>query len=379
MRPTIRNAVILFGSTLSVMAGAIVTPALPYISKNFSEISNIEFLTKLILSLPPLFIAIFSPIAGYLFERFGRKPVLVASSFLYGIAGTTGYYLNDIYLILIGRALLGVAISALMTGFIVVIGDLFTGDKRNKLIGLQGAIMSFGGVVYLLIGGVLADVSWNVPFLAYAVSIIVGLLLLIYLDETSSPTVEKITLRTSFNLKLVLILLSAVFVMICYLMVPTQLPFLINYNFPQFPAKKIGLMISVWIMFSSIASLFYPKIKSILAFRQIYMLGFLIWAAGHILILFASSITILIFSLILLGVGNGFVVPNLKAHILTISTENNRGINSGFLTTALYVGQFLSPIVVQPMFSFGNIPQIFAFFGFFMIIIAITYIFTKNL
>jgi len=379
MRPTIRNAVILFGSTLSVMAGAIVTPALPYISKNFSEISNIEFLTKLILSLPPLFIAIFSPIAGYLFERFGRKPVLVASSFLYGIAGTTGYYLNDIYLILIGRALLGVAISALMTGFIVVIGDLFTGDKRNKLIGLQGAIMSFGGVVYLLIGGVLADVSWNVPFLAYAVSIIVGLLLLIYLDETSSPTVEKITLRTSFNLKLVLILLSAVFVMICYLMVPTQLPFLINYNFPQFPAKKIGLMISVWIMFSSIASLFYPKIKSILAFRQIYMFGFLIWAAGHILILFASSITILIFSLILLGVGNGFVVPNLKAHILTISTENNRGINSGFLTTALYVGQFLSPIVVQPMFSFGNIPQIFAFFGFFMIIIAITYIFTKNL
>lgn len=361
------------------MAGAIVTPALPYISKNFSEISNIEFLTKLILSLPPLFIAIFSPIAGYLFERFGRKPVLVASSFLYGIAGTTGYYLNDIYLILIGRALLGVAISALMTGFIVVIGDLFTGDKRNKLIGLQGAIMSFGGVVYLLIGGVLADVSWNVPFLAYAVSIIVGLLLLIYLDETSSPTVEKITLRTSFNLKLVLILLSAVFVMICYLMVPTQLPFLINYNFPQFPAKKIGLMISVWIMFSSIASLFYPKIKSILAFRQIYMFGFLIWAAGHILILFASSITILIFSLILLGVGNGFVVPNLKAHILTISTENNRGINSGFLTTALYVGQFLSPIVVQPMFSFGNIPQIFAFFGFFMIIIAITYIFTKNL
>lgn len=361
------------------MAGAIVTPALPYISKNFSNINNIEFLTKLILSLPPLLIALFSPIAGYLFERYGRKPILVASSFLYGIAGTTGFFLNDIYLILVGRALLGIAISALMTGFIVVIGDLFSGDSRNKLIGLQGAIMSFGGVVYLLIGGVLADINWNMPFLAYAVSFIVGILLLIYLDETSSPSTEKISLKTNLNLKLVLILLSAIFVMICYLMVPTQLPFLINYNFPQFPAKKIGLLISVWILFSSIASLTYPKIKSKFAFRQIYMFGFFIWSVGHILLLFSDSFAILICSLIFLGVGNGFVVPNLKAHILTISSDHNRGINSGLLTTTLYVGQFMSPIVVQPMFSFANIPQVFGIFGILMLIIAFSYIFTKNL
>ncbi|MCX8055918.1 MAG: MFS transporter, partial [Ignavibacteria bacterium] len=118
MKTTIRNAVILFGSTLSVMAGAIVTPVLPYITRNFSNIDNIEFLTKLILSLPPLFIAIFSPVSGYLFEKFGRKPILIIAAILYGIAGTTGYYLNDIYFILVGRAFLGIAISALMTGFI---------------------------------------------------------------------------------------------------------------------------------------------------------------------------------------------------------------------------------------------------------------------
>jgi len=379
MKTIIRNAVILFGSTLSVMAGAIVTPALPYITQNFSNIDNIEFLTKLILSLPPLFIAIFSPISGYLFEKFGRKSILVFASILYGIAGTTGYYLRDIYLILLGRAFLGIAISALMTGFIVVLGDLFEGEKRNKFIGLQGAIMSFAGVIYLLLGGVLADINWSFPFIAYFVSIIVGVLLLFFLDETSYKTETRRQVQFSFNLKTSLIYLSAIFVMICYLMVPTQLPFLINSQFPDFPASKIGLLIAVWIMFSSFSSLIYPKIKNKVPFRYVYMLGFFIWGFGHLLILFSSNLVLLVASLIFSGLGNGLVVPNLKSHILAHSTENNRGINSGLLTTALYVGQFLSPIVVQPMFQYANISQIFPIFGILMFVISFVYIFSNKI
>ncbi|MCX8055454.1 MAG: MFS transporter [Ignavibacteria bacterium] len=379
MKTTIRNAVILFGSTLSVMAGAIVTPALPYITQNFSNIDNIEFLTKLILSLPPLFIAIFSPISGYLFEKFGRKPILIIAAILYGIAGTTGYYLNDIYFILVGRAFLGIAISALMTGFIVVLGDLFDGEKRNKFIGIQGAIMSFAGVIYLLLGGLLADINWNVPFITYAVSIIVGILLLFFLDETSHKTQTRQQVQFSISLKTSLIYLSAIFVMICYLMVPTQLPFLINYQFPNFPASKIGLLIAIWIMFSSLSSLFYPKIKNRVPFRYVYMIGFFIWGFGHLLIYFSSNLVMLVASLIFSGLGNGLVVPNLKSHILAHSTEYNRGINSGFLTTALYVGQFLSPIVVQPMFQYANISQIFPIFGILMFLISIVYIFTNKI
>ncbi len=379
MKTTIRNAVILFGSTLSVMAGAIVTPALPYITYDFSDIDNIEFLTKLILSLPPLFIAIFSPISGYLFERFGRKPILIFAAILYGIAGTTGYYLNDIYLILVGRALLGIAISALMTGFIVVLGDLFEGEKRNKFIGIQGAIMSFAGVIYLLLGGLLADINWNVPFITYAVSIIVGILLLFFLDETCRASETKQRVHFSFNLKTSLIYLSAIFVMICYLMVPTQLPFLINSQFPDFPASKIGLLIAIWIMFSSISSLFYPKIKNRVAFRYVYMIGFAIWGFGHLLVLFSSNLVLLVSSLIFSGLGNGLVIPNLKSHILAHSTENNRGINSGLLTTSLYVGQFLSPIVVQPLFQYANISQIFPIFGILILVISFVYIFANKI
>ncbi len=370
----IRNVIILFGSTLSVMAGAVVTPSLPGITDYFSGVGNIEFLTKLILSVPPLFIAIFSPIAGYLFEKYGRKNVLVFSSLLYGISGTTGFYANNIYLILIGRALMGVSIAGLMTGFIVVVGDLFKGDKVSKFIGIQGAIMSLGGVVYLVLGGALADISWNIPFLVYGIAVVVAIGLYFFLDETNSYSKDKALSKIKFSPKVLLINVSAIFVMICYLITPTQLPFLIKSNFPNSSASMLGILLALWIFLSSVASMYYAKIRLAMSFRYIYMLGFVIWAVGFILTYFATSIPILALSLAISGAGNGLVVPNLKAHILNISDITDRGRQSGFLTMSLYIGQFLSPILVQPLLGFTDISAVFAIFGILLAVAPLLYL-----
>jgi len=128
----LRNITILVSSTLTVMAGAIIAPALPEISRNFSYLSNAEFLSKLILTLPALMTALFAPVAGYFTDRSGRKRVLLFSLILYAIAGTTGAYLSSIYLILAGRALLGMAVGALMTSVVTLIGDYFDGIERSR-------------------------------------------------------------------------------------------------------------------------------------------------------------------------------------------------------------------------------------------------------
>jgi len=374
MKEKIRNIIILFGSTLSVMAGAVITPILPAMTEHFSNVEDVEFLTKMMISLPPLFISIFSPISGYLLERFNRKPVLISSAILYGIAGTSGFYLNNIELILIGRALFGIAISGIVAGFIVVIGDLFNGPNMNKFIGIQAAAMSFGGVAYLLLGGKLGDYNWTYPFLAYLSSFALALSLILFLPETKKK-VEKVELtKIRFTKSILIINITAGFVMVLYIMVPTQLPFLITSNFEGITASNIGKYLSIWIFFSSAASLFYSKLRKYFSFTLIYSIGFFIWALGHLFIYYSTTEIILFIALGLIGIGNGLVIPNLKADLLAESPSQERGRHSGFLTMSLYTGQFFSPIIVQPLIGTWNISTIFLMFGFLALFISSCFI-----
>jgi uncharacterized membrane protein YhdT len=50
---------LLLASSLTVMAGALIAPALPKIAEAFEGLPNVVFLSKLLLSIPALFIAVF--------------------------------------------------------------------------------------------------------------------------------------------------------------------------------------------------------------------------------------------------------------------------------------------------------------------------------
>lgn len=368
----LRNLFILIGSTLSVLQGAIVAPALPKISEHFAGVENIEFLTKLILAISPLTLALFSPIAGVMLEKYGRKNVLLIATILYAFAGTTGYYLDNIYLILVGRALLGITISALMSGFIVVLGDLYKGNELNKYMGIQGALMSFGGMLYLLIGGKLATISWNLPFLGYAFSLIITIGLLLFLDETKPENQEKSKSKISFSNDIKLLNLVAFLVMVIYLMIPTQLPFLLD-KVLGLTSDKIGIFMAFWILASSIASFTYAKVRKLLSVNQIYVLGFVIWSIGYVVLYYGYSMPIILVALAISGIGNGFVVPNLKTELLELVSPNERGKHSGILTASLYFGQFFSPFFMQPIISKFTIKEPFIFTVIVLAAIAVLY------
>lgn len=372
-----RNFFILLGSTLSVLQGSVITPALPKISEHFYQTANIEFLTKLIIALPPLTIALFSPFAGHILEKYGRKYTLIIASLLYAIMGTSGFYLNNIYFILIGRALLGITIAFLMSGFIVVLGDLFQGKTLSKYMGIQGALMSFAGMFFLLIGGKLTLINWNYPFLVYSSSTIISIGLLLFLDETKQLINKNNTDNTKVNPSAKktnfywLLNTNAFFIMVVYLMIPTQLPFLLKHTL-NLQADQIGVYMALWILSSSIASFLYSAVKSKLNFYQIYSLGFFIWFAGFLLLALSNSSAFILFSLTLSGFGNGLVVPNLKNELLEIVPWEQRGKQSGVLTSALYLGQFCSPILVQPLAQY-DIKSAYLVFSILILIVSIYY------
>ena len=97
------------------MSGATIGPVLPVMSEAFADTPDSAFLTRLVLTMPALFIVITSPFAGYLVDRLGRKKLLLAATLLYGFAGSAGSWLDSLTAILVSRALLGVAVAGVMT------------------------------------------------------------------------------------------------------------------------------------------------------------------------------------------------------------------------------------------------------------------------
>ena len=100
---------LLLVSTMTVMAGATISPALPQIETFFAEVPNAAFWVKLMLTMPALLTAISAPFVGIIIDRFGRKPLLVAATLLYGTAGGSGLVLSSLTGLLVERALLGLS------------------------------------------------------------------------------------------------------------------------------------------------------------------------------------------------------------------------------------------------------------------------------
>ena len=97
---------LLLTSSLTIMSVITISAALPQMAAAFSDVKNSAFLVKLVLTLPALMIALFSPITGRFIDRYGRLRILWFALVLYAISGSAGYYLNNLYQILISRAVI---------------------------------------------------------------------------------------------------------------------------------------------------------------------------------------------------------------------------------------------------------------------------------
>lgn len=344
---------LILASSLTVMSGALIAPALPKIAKAFHEIPNISFYTKLLLTVPAFFIAIASPFAGLIIDRLGKIKPMLWATFLYALAGSAGLYLSGLPEILAGRAVLGLMVALIMTTATTLIGDYFEGKERTDFLGLQGAFMAFGGTIFISLSGILADFNWRYPFGVYLSSLIVLVLGFIYLFEPEKgiSRSDSSSHNNSANWKFYFtIYIASFFGMLLFYLVPTQLPFLMQAIGITSSAKgSIGLIVVT--LTAAISSANYSKIAHRFNFKQIYTLLFLLAGAGLGLTYFVNSLLGASITMALAGVGFGLLMPNASLCLISAAPHAIRGKVIGGLTSALFLGQFFSPLLFEPIVS----------------------------
>lgn len=377
-------AALLLTSSLTVMSGATIAPSLPAMGTHFAYIENAEYLVKLALSISALFIAIGGPFAGILTDRVGRKPLLIASTLLFACAGSAGYFLDSLWAIVISRALLGIAVAGTMTGVTTIIGDYYQGQQRANFMGLQGAAMSMGGVVFICVGGIVAEINWRLPFLIYLVALAFMLLNAVALREPKVAKMEKPhgkgSVRRSYpkppKETMILICVISFLYNMAFMLIPIQLPFYLRDLVNASPAAS-GVAIGVSTLAGAIASSQYGAFKKRLDHSTIVIIALLFSAIGLFIIGYGESYRIVICGLILSGIGFGLILPNLSFWLLTISPPPLRGRAMGGLTTSQFIGQFLSPVIAQPAANLMGLGDTYLLTGIVLLQAAVTFLVVK--
>jgi MFS family permease len=364
-------AVILAASSLTVMAGAIISPIIRSMEGVLSGAneSNVRF----IITTHSLFIAICSPIIGSLIDRIGVKKPFIVGLTMYGLAGGSGLFISQFWIMIVSRAILGIAVAAIMTPIAVIILNLYSGDERNKIMGWQASMSSFGGFVWPLLGGILALNSWNLPFGIYLLGVPIGFLAWITIPEIqhrpkavqpSAPVKEK-TLSKIFRNNPIIFVIYA-FGLLTMMLLYTYVTFI-----PQLLGKSFGItntfIISSYLgamgFAAAVSSLLYRRIKAKLPYKMIVLVALALWAVGFLLLSQIITEVAMIVSIVLYGIGQGIVMPMLILWIGDRIDLSFRGRIISYLTTFYFVGQFLPPVIFNPIFSAFDFNGVFLVAG----------------
>ncbi len=365
---------VLLVSSLTIMSVITISPALPAMSDEFSGLPNGQFLVQIVLTIPALFIALTSPVAGALIDRYGRMKLLWVAMVLYAIAGTAGFYLQDLYHILISRAVLGIAVGMSMTIVITLIADYFEGQERQKFAGIQVAFMSIGGIVLVSLGGFLADISWRTPFLLYVLSLAFLPMAVLNLYE---PKVAQSAQQTDYQPKsppiIWLLIINTMIMWILFFILPVHLPFHLKALGVEKNAL-IGIAVAVSTLFSAVSSFSYSKIKGRFSFYAIFFMGYLIMAIGLAIISWATSYGMVLVAMMFAGFGIGMMIPNTNIWVMQIAPPEIRGKEIGKLTMFWFMGQFLSPIITLPLAKRFSLPSIFMLAAILLSVLALVFL-----
>ena len=155
-------------SLLSVMAGAAIAPALGTISKHFAGQSPL--LIQLIVSLPALFIILTNLVFPLLCRLMKTRTLALTGLLLYVLAGAGAFFVDNIWVLLVFRALMGVSVGMIMPLSTGLLAYYFPPEEQAAPLGFMAGYLCLAAgnsLVWLLLGSALIGIAngIGVPYL----------------------------------------------------------------------------------------------------------------------------------------------------------------------------------------------------------------------
>ncbi|MEQ8302484.1 MAG: TCR/Tet family MFS transporter [Cyclobacteriaceae bacterium] len=303
-----------------------------------------------------------APIVGNLSDRFGRRPILLASLFGFGVDYLLMAFAPTLAWLFLGRIVAGI-MGASFTTASAYIADISTPEKRAQNFGLIGAAFGLGFIIGPLIGGLIGAYGTRLPFLVTAgLSMVNWLYGFFILPESlakenrrkfewrrANPVGSLISLKrfpiiTGLIASLVLVYVSAH-------AVQTNWSYYTIEKF-DWDERMIGISLTVVglvfaIVQGGLIRIIIPKLGNE---RSVYV-GLSLYAIGYFLYAFSTQ-SWMMFAVTIPYCLGAIAGPAIQGIISNQVPSNEQGELQGALTSLMSVSSIVGPLLMTQIFYF---------------------------
>lgn len=350
---------------LPVFAIIAMFPVVAAIIAHFHADPDAAIKVPAMVTAPGYAIALLAPFAGLFVDRFGRRKLLLGCTFFYGIVGAAPFLLDDLDHIIASRILLGVCEAGILTIVNTLIADYWDDAGRRNWLMLQGMIgPAFQPLVFLLVAAV-AAVRWNAGFLVYLIAIPVFIAMYLFLFEPERPDARDAGAGKDMDDDSPFPVAAAVMVGGLTLFASVlYYVFIVNGSIAwgevgltdPMAVSKATFIPSLFIVAGALVFRFVSRFSNAVQIGTfLALLGLGLAGIG-----LARTVGELQVALIVQQTGAGVAVPALIAWAQSKFGFAHRGRGMGVWTSAFFLGQAISPIIIGTVAGAGGSMQ-FAF------------------
>ncbi len=255
------------------------------------------------------------------------------------------------------RFIQGVGASALGAINVTIIGDLFKGKDRTAAFGYNASVLSIGTAIYPSLGGAMALLGWNYPFLLPFSAIVVAFFVMFKLNNPEPLQQQELKSYFGSIWKIIknpyviglFIGSIATFVLIYGTMI-TYYPLVMEQRFDA-TTVTIGLVMSAMSVSTAIAATQLARLTRKFTEKNLIKYGFLLLAVSFVIVAFAREMWIMVIAALITGAGNGINTPSLLSLLTSSTPTEYRGAVMSLNGMALRIGQTLGPLFMAFFYS----------------------------
>lgn len=357
--------ILMFNMFIAMGSIGIIIPVMPEYLKLFGAAGQV---LGMLIAMFAFAQFVFSPIAGNLSDRYGRKNLIIFGLVVTGLAQITFGLSTEVWMLFVARFLGGLGSAFVAPPIMAFVADITTYEERGKGMGMLGASMSLGFMIGPGIGGFLSKVSLHFPFYtAGSAAILAAILSIILLPKTKSSSSQQAPKKENLAKQMVQSLKMPYFVMLIIMLVfsfgianfQTTLSLFVTEKFNYTPTD-IAIILTVGGAVGVVVQMFIitPLFKRF-GEMKVVLVNLLIASIAIFLILYVSGFALLLLVATIFSTATTLIRPAVNTLISKLAGKE-QGFAAGLNNAYMSLGNMIGPALAGLLFDWNmNSPYIF--------------------
>lgn len=339
---------LMFIMFITMSSIGLIIPIMPAYLKTFGAAGQVLGFLIAIIAFAQF---IFSPLAGNLSDRIGRKKLIVFGLVMTGIAQIGFALSGHLVELFLWRFLTGVGSAFIMPSVMAYAADITTLEERGKAMGLIGAAISFGFMIGPGIGGALSNVNIHFPFyFAGGAAIVTAILSVIFLPKTTLTVAAASEASNNIVKEIMRSVKKPYFIMLVIVFIfsfgisnfQATLSIYLTYKFDYSP-NDIAILMTI----GGFAGVIIQGVLLSRLFKRFGELRIVLWslvvaAISFILMIFVSGYFIIMLVATIFQIATTLIRPAINT-LVSKSAGNEQGYAAGMNTAYMSLGNVIGP------------------------------------